>query len=50
MAALVIFEIETGKEEKRIDVSDKPQRYIDKLRHGMMINMDLERFYVRLED
>ena len=50
MAALVITSIDTGEEIKRVDVTGKHTRQIERIEMGMLINLDHEKYYVRRED
>ena len=46
MAALVIRDIETDEEVRRLDVTGKSERQIEKIERGMLRQMDTERYYV----
>lgn len=50
MATLVIRDIETDEEVRRLDVTGKSERQIEKIERGMLRQMDTERYYVGEED
>lgn len=42
-----VVEIATGEVAKRIDVTGKDERAIEKVMRGLLIQMDTERFYAK---
>lgn len=46
MAALVVRDVETDEEVRRLDVTGKSERQIEKIERGMLRQMDTERYHV----
>lgn len=43
-----VLEYDTNKVVRRIDVSSKPPRTIERIEDGININLDVSRFYTRI--
>lgn len=49
MSALIIRDLDTDSEIKRIDTTGKSERQIEKLERGMSINLDHGSYYIDQE-
>lgn len=47
---VVIREMESGAEVKRMDVSDQSERAIDRIEMGVLRQTNLDRYTVRIEE
>ncbi|MCP4987241.1 MAG: hypothetical protein GY928_14680 [Colwellia sp.] len=47
---VVIIQASTGAVAQRFDVTDKSERYVDKLERGISINLDHAHFYIDNEE
>lgn len=50
MAALVIRSIDTGEEVRRVDVTGKSDRQIERIERGILTQMDTDKYTVGEED
>jgi len=45
--ALEVVDIETGDVAHTVDVKGKSENHVDRVERGMLMQMDVERFFVR---
>jgi len=50
MKTLRIVEITTGKVEKEFDVTNKSERQIERMEAGILINLDVDRYFTTVMD
>ncbi len=47
---LIVRRFETREEVKRLNVTEKSDRAVERIMSGMLINMDTDRFYIEDTD